>query len=48
MNAKQINKLNKLDTHITPPGETKYGTRFDKMLPISRAGAGQPDRTMNE
>ena len=34
MNAKQINKLNKLVTHITPPGETKYGTRFDKMLPI--------------
>lgn len=34
MNAKQINKLNKLDTHITPPGETRYGTRFDAMLPV--------------
>lgn len=31
---KNINTLNKLETHITPPGDTKYGTRFDKMLPI--------------
>jgi hypothetical protein len=31
---KNINTLNKLETHITPPGDTRYGTRFDKMLPI--------------
>lgn len=31
---RNINTLNKLKTHITPPGDTKYGTRFDAMLPI--------------
>lgn len=34
MKMKNINTLNKLKTHITPPGVTKYGTRFDAMLPV--------------
>lgn len=31
---KNINTLTKLKTHVTPPGDTKYGTRFDTMLHV--------------